>query len=84
MAKAAQSPKLKAAFEKHRDQTEGQVERLRQVFEIIDEPAKGKTCLAIDGILQEGSELVEDFKGTAALDAALERLALGFTHSLSF
>ena len=80
MAKAAQSSKLKAAFEKHRDQTEGQVERLTQVFEIIDKPAKGKTCPAIDGILEEGAEILEDFKGTAALDAALIGAAQAVEH----
>jgi ferritin-like metal-binding protein YciE len=53
MAKAAQNGELKAAFEKHRDETEGQVERLDQVFAIIDAP-QGKTCAAIVGIT-EGS-----------------------------
>ena len=71
MARAAQSKDLKAAFEKHRDQTEGHVERLTQVFEIIDKRAQGKTCPGIDGILEEGEEILEDFKGTAALDAGL-------------
>ena len=54
MAKAAQSEKLRAAFEKHEAETEGQVERLEQVFASIDETAKGKTCDAIMGILEEG------------------------------
>ena len=49
MAKAAQAPELKAAFEKHRDQTEAQVERLIEVFGIIDKKPQGKTCPAIDG-----------------------------------
>jgi len=80
MAKTAQSSKLKAAFEKHRDQTEGHVERLTQVFEIIDKPAKGKTCPAIDGILEEGAEILEDFKGTAAVDAALIGAAQAVEH----
>ena len=51
MAKAAQSDKLRAAFEKHLGETEGQVERLEQIFELIDKPARGKTCEAIQGIL---------------------------------
>ena len=54
MAKAAQNDELKAAFEKHRDETEGQVERLDQVFAIIDKKPQGKTCAAIVGITKEG------------------------------
>ncbi|RZA11287.1 MAG: ferritin-like domain-containing protein, partial [Proteobacteria bacterium] len=56
MIRGAQSPDLKAAFEKHLQETEGQVERLVQVFELIGKPARGKTCPAIDGILEEGQE----------------------------
>lgn len=80
MAKAAQSSKLKAAIEKHRDQTEGHVERLTQVFGIIDKPAQGKTCPAIDGLLEEGAEILEDFKGTVALDAGLIGAAQAVEH----
>jgi ferritin-like metal-binding protein YciE len=58
MAKAAQSDKLRAAFEKHHDETEGQIGRLEQVFELIDKPARGKTCEAIQGILDEGKEIM--------------------------
>ena len=57
MAKAAQNDELKAAFEKHRDETEGQVERLDQVFAIIDKKPQGKTCAAIVGITEEGRAL---------------------------
>ena len=71
MAKAAQDPNLKAGFEKHMDETEGQIERLEQVFELIGKPARGKTCDAILGIIEEGKSIVEDFKGTIALDAGL-------------
>ena len=71
MAKAAQSPKLKAAFEKHLAETEGQVDRLEQVFASIDESPKGKTCDAIMGIIDEGKEVMDEYKGTAALDAGL-------------
>jgi ferritin-like metal-binding protein YciE len=71
MAKAAQSPHLSAAFEKHERETEGQVERLEQVFALIEEPAKGKTCDAINGILEEGKEIMTEFKGSPALDAGL-------------
>ena len=71
MAKAAQNGELKAAFEKHRDETEGQVERLDQVFAIIDKKPQGKTCAAIVGITDEGAEIMQEYKGSPALDAGL-------------
>jgi ferritin-like metal-binding protein YciE len=80
MAKAAQSEELKEAFLKHRDQTEGQVERLVEVFGIIDKKALGKKCPAIDGIIEEGSEIMDDYKGTAALDAGLIGAAQAVEH----
>jgi ferritin-like metal-binding protein YciE len=80
MVRAAQSPELKAAFEKHIGQTEGQIERLQQVFDIIGKPARGKTCEAIEGILAEGDEIAEEYKGTAALDAGLLAAAQAVEH----
>jgi ferritin-like metal-binding protein YciE len=80
MAKAAQSDKLRAAFEKHHDETEGQIERLEQVFESIDKPARGKTCEAIQGILDEGKEIMDEYKGTEALDAGLVSAAQAVEH----
>ncbi len=80
MARAAQSDKLKAAFQKHEQQTEGQVERLQQVFEIIGKAARGKTCDAIEGILAEGEEIMADYKGTDALDAGLISAAQAVEH----
>jgi ferritin-like metal-binding protein YciE len=80
MAKAAQSPKLKAAFEKHLAETEGQVDRLDQVFASIDETPKGKTCDAILGILDEGKEIMEEYKGMPALDAGLLAAAQAVEH----
>ena len=80
MAKGAQSPELKAAFEKHRDETEGHVERLRQVFEIFGKRAQGKTCPAIDGIIEEGEEILDEFKGSPALDAGLIAAAQAVEH----
>ena len=80
MARAAQSPELKAAFEKHHDQTEGQIERLQQIFEIIDKPARGKTCDAIEGILAEGDEIMEEYKDNAAHDAGLLAAAQAMEH----
>jgi ferritin-like metal-binding protein YciE len=71
MAKAAQSEDLQAAFEKHEGETKDQVERLEQVFEIIKQPARGKTCDAINGIIDESKEVMKEFKGSAALDAGL-------------
>nr|WP_312163312.1 ferritin-like domain-containing protein [Brevundimonas diminuta] len=80
MARAAQSPDLKAAFEKHHEQTERQIERLQQVFEIIGKPARGKTCDAIEGILAEGDEIAEEYKDSAALDAGLLAAAQAVEH----
>src|ERR1700716_756580 len=80
MAKAAQSDKLRAAFEKHRDETEGQIERLEKVFELIDKPARGKTCEAIQGILDEGKEIMDEYKGTEALDAGMVAAAQAVEH----
>ncbi|MGE0653023.1 MAG: ferritin-like domain-containing protein [Alphaproteobacteria bacterium] len=71
MAKAAHSDQLKAAFEKHHAETEGQVERLEQVFELIEKPARGKTCPAILGLVEEGQEVMKDFKASDAHDAGL-------------
>lgn len=80
MARGAQSSELKAAFEKHRDETEGQIERLQQVFDIIGKRAMGKTCEAIDGILAEGEEILEEYKDTPALDAGLIASAQAVEH----
>lgn len=80
MARAAQSDKLRQAFEKHREETEGQVERLQQVFEIIGKRAQGKTCEAIQGIIAEGEEIMEEFKGSPALDAGLISSAQAVEH----
>ncbi|MRG57980.1 Ferritin-like metal-binding protein YciE [Phyllobacterium sp. YR620] len=80
MARGATSPDLKAAFEKHRGETEIHVERLQEVFEILGKPARGKTCDAIEGILAEGDEILEDFKGQPALDAGLASAAQAVEH----
>jgi ferritin-like metal-binding protein YciE len=80
MAKAAQSAELKAAFEKHEGETEGQIERLEQVFEIVGAPARGKKCDAIEGIIDEGKEVMQDYKGSPALDAGLLAAAQAVEH----
>ena len=69
MAKAAQTEELSAAFEKHERETEGQVQRLEQVFALIDETPRGKNCPAILGLIEEGKEIIADYKGSPALDA---------------
>ena len=80
MKRAAQSDELKAAFDKHHQETEGQIERLQQVFELMGKPARGKTCDAIEGILAEGEEIMDEFKDTAALDAGLVSAAQAVEH----
>jgi ferritin-like metal-binding protein YciE len=80
MAKAAQSPELKAAFEKHLDETEGQVERLEKVFATIDKKPQGKTCDAIVGLTEEGAEIIKEYKGAPSLDAGLLAAAQAVEH----
>src|SRR3954462_9427874 len=80
MAKAAQNEDLKAAFEKHEGETEEQVARLEKVFETIDEKPQGKKCPAIDGIIDEGKEIMDEYKGSPALDAGLLSAAQAVEH----
>jgi ferritin-like metal-binding protein YciE len=80
MARAAQDPKVKAGFEEHRDQTEGHVERLEQIFEMMGKPVRGKTCDAILGIIEEGKEIMEEFKDSKALDPGLIAAAQAVEH----
>ena len=71
MVKAAQSERLKEAFERHLEETEQQIERLERAFESLGEPAKGKKCQAMEGLIEEGKERMTDHKESAMLDAAL-------------
>jgi len=71
MAEAVNSEELRAAFEKHVGETEGQVERLQKVFKLVQQSPKGKTCPAILGLVEEGEEVMEDFADSTALDAGL-------------
>ena len=80
MAKAAQSKELKAAFTKHERETRGQIKRLDSVFKIIGKPARGKTCAAINGITEEGAEIMKEYKGMPALDAGLLAAAQAVEH----
>ena len=77
LAKAAKSEELKAAFLTHRDETEGHVDRLQKVFEIIGKRAQTKTCEAIKGILEEGDEIMEEYAESEALDAGTPRRRSG-------
>ena len=80
MAKAANSEKLRAAFERHQTETEAQVTRLEKVFKVIGESPKGKTCDAIMGILDEGKEIMDEYDGMPALDAGLLAAAQAVEH----
>jgi ferritin-like metal-binding protein YciE len=80
MSKAATSPELKAAFEKHKVETEGHVQRLEEVFAMIDAKPQAKTCDAIMGIVKEGEGLIEEYKGSPALDPALLAVAQAVEH----
>ena len=80
MAKAAQSEELKAAFEKHHGETEGQIERLEEVFAAIEKKPQGKTCAAIVGITDEGAEVMREYKDSPALDVGLLAAAQAVEH----
>ena len=80
MVKKAQSDELRMAFEEHREETQTQMERLEEVFEMLDQNAKGRKCEAMDGLLEEAKELMEDFEGDPALDAALVAAAQKVEH----
>ena len=80
MAKAAQSSELKAAFEKHRGADRGARCPARKVFEAIGKKPVGKTCAAIMGITEEGAEIMEEYKGSPALDAGLLAAAQAVEH----
>ena len=71
LAKAATSPHLREAFEAHREETQGQIERLEQVFELLDEKARGKHCDGIAGIVEEGKAIMEEDFDETTMDACL-------------
>jgi len=71
MAKGASSPELKDAFEQHLEQTKGHVQRLEQLFEQLDESPKGKTCQAMKGLIEEGSEILKEEGEESVLDAGM-------------
>ncbi|MEA2870456.1 MAG: hypothetical protein QOH67_432 [Hyphomicrobiales bacterium] len=80
MIDKATDAQLKAGFEKHLAETEGQIERLRQVFELLDADPKGEKCPAIDGILKEGKELMGEIEGEDVMDVGLIAAAQAVEH----
>ncbi len=71
MAKAASSDELRTGFEEHLEQTKVQVQRLEEIFESLDESPKGKKCVGMEGLVKEGSEVMEEGFEDAVLDAGL-------------
>ena len=80
MAKAAHSQELREAFEQHRTETEGQIERLAQVFEMLGKPARGVKCEAIEGIIDEGQSIMEEVEDAEVRDAAMLASAQAVEH----
>jgi ferritin-like metal-binding protein YciE len=71
MARAASSAELRAGFEEHLEQTKGHVQRLERIFKMLEESPKGKKCRGMEGLVEEGSELMKEDFEDALLDAAL-------------
>lgn len=80
MARACHSDELRTAFEQHELETQNQIERLTQVFEIIGKQPRGKTCEAIEGLIAEGQEIMEELKDSPAHDAGLLAAAQAVEH----
>jgi ferritin-like metal-binding protein YciE len=80
MARAARNDGLRIAFEKHEGETEQQVDRLEEVFELIEKKPQAKKCPAIEGIIEEGQEIMKEYKGSPALDAGLLSAAQSVEH----
>jgi ferritin-like metal-binding protein YciE len=80
MAKSANNDELREAFEMHLEETEAQIERIKQVFELFGKPAKAKKCDAMEGLVKEGEKVMQEWKGSAALDAALIAAAQKVEH----
>ncbi len=80
MAKNATTPELKQAFQHHQEQTEGQIERLQRVFELMDRSARGRTCEAIEGLVEEGKEVMSEAESGPVMDAGLIAAAQAVEH----
>jgi ferritin-like metal-binding protein YciE len=80
MAKATKSPELRQAFETHLEETKGQIERLDQIFETLGKKATGKTCHGMQGVIEEGSETIQELDKGDVRDAALISAAQRVEH----
>ena len=80
MAKAAQNEELKQALMHHREETQGQVERLQKAFEALGKRARGQTCEAINGLIEEGEEVIEEFPEGTVRDAGILANAQSVEH----
>jgi ferritin-like metal-binding protein YciE len=80
MVKKIESEELKKAFETHREETLGQIERLEQVFEIMNKRARGEPCEAIQGLIEEAKEVMEEAEEPAVLDAGIIAAAQAIEH----
>ena len=80
MAEAAESEELRGAFAVHLKETEGQVRRLEQIFEMVEAKPEGIPCKAIQGIIEEGQEILQEFEDGEALDAGLIAAAQAVEH----
>jgi ferritin-like metal-binding protein YciE len=80
MAKAAENPQLQQAFTEHREETQGQVERLQKAFDALGKRARGATCEAINGLIEETEEVIEEFPQGSVRDAGLAACAQAVEH----
>ncbi len=80
MAKACSDESLRTAFEEHLEETQEQIQRLEKVFEMLGKPARGKKCVAMQGLIEEGKEIMEEEAPDAVLDAAIIAAAQKVEH----
>ncbi len=80
MAKAASTPELREAFETHLQETQGQIQRLEQIFELLSKNPRGKTCNGMKGVLEEGAEVLQEADKGPVRDAALISAAQRVEH----
>lgn len=80
MAKSVESDELRQAFETHRTETEGQVKRLEQVFELMGKKPRGETCEAIQGLVEEAKEVMEEAEDADVMDAGILAAAQAIEH----
>ena len=80
MARAVKNDQLRQSLEQHREETNGQIERLERLFELVEKRASGKPCQAMQGLIEEGQEHLEEYKDSPALDAAIIAANQGIEH----